>query len=349
MRDAWAPVGLAWEHSRRRFYAEEEIDTALLVTNDDEQFRDFTDLRIQVGLGKTSRGAAAMNLDRLAYYETAKVPLRLRMPASTKPRETVNLLARLSFGKHDLGLMGEPVEIFAREKPEPRIKADAIALGLGPNLSAMAQCIYASTTTTATMKDTRASVLLVASSQSGALAADKSLRRQVEAGATAIVFSPGEQFDRLFPKEIMDRKAGQAEFGDFLPIQGTALGQGLRPMDLKWWGRRHDARLFIASQSHRLTPGGQGRELVRFIPPHSYIGADKLPEQYRTVLFEIPLGRGRLWVCDLDLEECTATDPVAQIFAANLLRAAADPESTRSVQPFPSHEEMLKGNLRSRR
>nr|MBA2305073.1 hypothetical protein [Acidobacteriota bacterium] len=40
MREAWSPVGLALETGWRRFYAGEEIDTGVFVTNDDEQFRD---------------------------------------------------------------------------------------------------------------------------------------------------------------------------------------------------------------------------------------------------------------------------------------------------------------------
>lgn len=44
MRDAWSPVGLALETGRRRFFADEEIETAVFITNDDEQFRDFRGL-----------------------------------------------------------------------------------------------------------------------------------------------------------------------------------------------------------------------------------------------------------------------------------------------------------------
>jgi len=112
-------------------------------------------------------------------------------------------------------------------------------------------------------------------------------------------------------------------------------------MDLKWWARTNDSRLFIASQSHRLKPTGHARELRRYIPPHSYITADKLPEQYRTVLFEIPLGKGRLWICDLDLFECLSIDPAARLFADNLFRAAADPSSTASLPKLLSHEQLL--------
>src|SRR5262249_56413243 len=102
--------------------------------------------------------------------------------------------------------------------------------------------------------------------------------------------------------------------------------------------RTNDSRLFVASQSHRLKSTGHARELLRYIPPHSYISADKLPEQYRTVLFEIPLGKGRLWICDLDLFECLSTDPAARLFADNLFRAPADPSSTDNLPNLLPHE-----------
>lgn len=60
-----------------------------------------------------------------------------------------------------------------------------------------------------------------------------------------------------------------------------------------------------------------------------------------TVLFEIPLGKGRIWVCDLDLEESVAVDPAAQLLMLNLLRAAADSSSTKNLPAVPSHTESL--------
>ncbi|MEO6034638.1 MAG: hypothetical protein ABIQ35_05240 [Verrucomicrobiota bacterium] len=168
------------------------------------------------------------------------------------------------------------------------------------------------------------------------------LRVAIEQGATAIVFSPGEKLAKLFPAEVIDAKKAPGEFADFSPCATTMLADGLRPMDLKWWGRKDDWRVFVADTSHRLQTNSMARELVRFIPPHGYIPAEKLPEQYRSVFFEIPLGRGRLWVCDLDLEASISADPAAQRFAMNLLRAASNPGSTKNLPRVLSHEELLK-------
>jgi hypothetical protein len=173
------------------------------------------------------------------------------------------------------------------------------------------------------------------------LAEGAPLRHLIEDGGTVIVLSPSNEILKLFPDDILDSKPGEAEFADWSPIAGTQLAENLQPMDLKWWARTNDSRLFIASQSHRLKPNGRARELLRYISPHSYISAEKLPEQYRTVLFEIPLGKGRLWICDLDLFQCLSTDPAARLFADNLFRAAADPASTANLPKVLSHEQLL--------
>ena len=68
-----------------------------------------------------------------------------------------------------------------------------------------------------------------------------------------------------------------------------------------------------------------------------------VPEQYRVVMSEIPLGRGRLWICDLDFAASADVDPAARIVADNIYRAAADPDSTKNLQPVPPHEVLLKG------
>jgi len=173
------------------------------------------------------------------------------------------------------------------------------------------------------------------------LAQGAPLRHQIEDGATVIVLSPSAEILNLFPDDILDSKPGEAEFADWSPIARTKLAENLQPMDIKWWARTNDSRLFISSQSHSLKPTGHAREILRYIAPHSYISPDKVPDQFRTVLFEIPLGKGRLWICDLDLFECLSIDPVARLFADNLFRAAADPSSTASLPKLLSHEQLL--------
>ena len=113
-------------------------------------------------------------------------------------------------------------------------------------------------------------------------------------------------------------------------------------MDIKWWARKGDGRCFVASQSHRLKEGGHARSLLDFTPAHSYIRADALPAQFRTVLFEIPVGQGRLWVCDLDFDASRGVDPAADLVWRNLQVAAGDKDSTAHLPDLPSHAEIVK-------
>ena len=112
-------------------------------------------------------------------------------------------------------------------------------------------------------------------------------------------------------------------------------------MDIKWWARKDDWRAFISSQSHRLNSSGKARSLLNYIPSHGYIPADKVPDQFRTVLFEIRVGQGRIWLCDLDLDTCAAVDPAAKIFQRNLYAAARNPHSTDSLPPLATHKQLV--------
>lgn len=88
-------------------------------------------------------------------------------------------------------------------------------------------------------------------------------RELVELGATAILFSPGKSVVDLFPNDVLEIKKVTGEYADYAPSAGTKLTEGLRAMDIKWWGRKNDWRVFVASSAHRLKPGGAARELVR--------------------------------------------------------------------------------------
>ncbi len=169
------------------------------------------------------------------------------------------------------------------------------------------------------------------------------LFKAVSDGATVVVFSPGAKVQEIFPDDVISVRKVSGEYADWTPATGTKLVQDLDTNDLKWWARAGDWRVMVASEAHRLNPSGSGRELVRFIPSHGYIALDRVLEFMATTLFEIPIGKGRVWICDFDLEESVAVDPTARIFAENLLSAAADPNSTKNLIKMPTHEEMLAG------
>jgi len=344
IREAWAPVGLALETGRRRFYAGEEVNTAVFITNDDDRFQDHTNLDVELEVA-TPDGTRWTNrvgtVPVLAYYQSVPSPIVLKVPSlqdspfATSNRVPARMVCRVLENGHELSRSSEPVEIFPRHRPQLAASAAATAVGLGPGMGKLAQEIFGPLLSPESTNEP--DILLLAQAQSiESLKPGAKILARIENGATAIIFSPAPELSKLFSEDLIDVKAAEAEFADLAPVWGTPLATNLARMDIKWWAREKDPRLFVASQSHRLRLGGHGRELLRFIPPHSYISVDKVPEQYRTVLFELLLGKGRLWVCDLDLEQCMAVDPAAKCFAGNLLRAAADPGSTRNLPRVPS-------------
>jgi hypothetical protein len=307
VKQAFAPVGVALETTRRRFWAGDELATNVFVTNDDEQFRDLTGLTVTCELAGAKSPPQPLDV---AYYATGKVAVKLALPPVDK-RTPAQLITRVMQGEKEIARTADDVEIF----PKPPASAA-----------------------------TAPSVIVIAKGESLAgLAPGQPLHQKIADGATAIVFSPAKDLVALFPNDLIDVKNDVAEYGDFAPAGGTLAALNLQLLDLKWWARKGDWRAFIATSSHRLKPGGAARELIRFIPAHSYIGKEKLAEQYRALMSEIPIGKGRLWICDLDFAASADVDPIARIMQDNVYRAAADPESTRTLPKVPSHEELLKG------
>jgi hypothetical protein len=316
VKQAFAPIGVAVETTRRRFYAGEKLSTHVFVTNDDERFRDFDEVKVQIELAGVK---AEPDRGSLPYYATARMDQTLTVPPVEK-RTRAQIVTRVTHGETEIARTVDDVELFPKPAAPAATAPNVIVLKKGEKLDG--------------------------------LAANQPLRQKIEAGATAIVFSPiallhpsgtAREIVSYFPNDLLDAKDDVGEFVDWSPAAGTRLVEDLQPLDLKWWGRKNDWRAFVASSSHRLKPGGAARELFRYIPSHSYISADKLPEQYRCVLSEIPLGNGRLWICDLDFAASAEVDPVARIVQDNLFTAAADPESTRTLPKVPPHEQLLKG------
>jgi hypothetical protein len=306
-KEFWAPVGLAVETGQRRFYGGDTIKTRVFVTNDDEQFRDLKGLTVTCGLLRNYPTAADVGpipvpLKSLPYYQTAAV--EVSEPVPVLGRHTTRLVTTLwSANKQVISQTNDDIEIF------PRVKVPASDRVVKGDVD---------------------------------LSEGSDLRKRIEGGDTVVLMSPGKNLLKQFPDDVLDVKAGTCEFADPSPILGTPLGKDLEPMDVKWWARKGDWKCYVASQSHRLKEGGKARSLLDFVPAHSYISAEKLPDQFRTVLFEIPLGRGRLWVCDLDFNASLGVDPAADLLMRNIQQAAGDPESTAHLPALPSHADVVK-------
>lgn len=340
---AYAPVGLALETAQRRFYTNDSIKTAVFVTNDDERFRDFQNLSVEFSFtdrnGKQIALNKSGNLPDLKYYATAKVASAIRVPDNINTRTKLNLVTRLLQGNTEISRTVDFVEVFPKPAAN-KLQTNAVNISLGAEMTKLAGEKFQKVE----QNILNNSVVLVG--KNAPLDDFKSggkLLKAANDGATVIVFSPGVKLQEIFPDDVASVRKVSGEYADWTPATGTKIAKNLDPMDLKWWARSNDWRVMVASEAHRLNPNGKARELIRFIPSHGYIALDRVPEFMATTLFEIPVGKGRVWVCDFDLEESIAVDPAARIFAENLLTAAADPNSTRNLIKMPTHEEMLAG------
>ncbi|HEY0462364.1 MAG TPA: glycoside hydrolase family 2 TIM barrel-domain containing protein [Pyrinomonadaceae bacterium] len=340
---AFAPVGLALETGQRKFFAGSDVQTNVFVTNDDERFRDYKNLALEISFVNEKGGQVssfkAGNLASLKYYESAKIPAAFKVPPAVKTRTKMNLVLRLLDGKTEVSRTIDEIEVFP-QAANPKIQTAAAAISLGAQMSDLASGKFQALGTD--LSKSRV-VLLGKNAPLDELKKGGKLYNAAARGATVVVFSPGKRIQDLFPEDVAGVKTVNGEFADWTPASGTRLVENLQPMDLKWWARAGDWRVMVASESHKLNSKGAARELIRFIPSHGYIALDRVEDFMQTVLFEIPVGKGRLWVCDLDLEESVSVDPAARIFAENLLTAAADPDSTRNLIKMPTHEEMLAG------
>ncbi len=340
---AFAPVGLALETAQRRFYANDSIKTAIFVTNDDERFRDFQNLSLEVSFvdrnGKQVLSQKIGSLASLKYYETAKVSVEVKIPNAPDARAKMNLVARLLQGTTEISRTVDLIEVFQRPVAE-KLTAKAANLSLGAEMSKL---IGENFQTVGKDAADNSVIFVGKNAPLDDLKNGGKLYNAVSGGATVVVFSPGARIAEIFPNDVMSVRKVSGEYADWTPATGTLLARDLEAMDLKWWARTGDWRVMVASEAHRLNPSGKARELIRFIPSHGYISLDRVPEFMATTLFEIPVGKGRVWVCDFDLEETVAVDPAARNFAENLLTAAADPSSTKNLIVMPTHEEMLAG------
>lgn len=338
VRQAFAPVGLALETNQRRFYADGHFDSAVFITNDDEQGRDHKDLSLEVQLvdPMTERTVTSSKLQGtfdVPYYATLRKPIAFAIPRAVGVRQKLNLVTRLLAGEVEVSRTVDPIEVFAgAERPSvpsntlddavEKAEAGETAIVFAPDMKEMLKRFPDDLYDDATV-------------------AREDFDRRVEEAKQNGLVPPRKPQDGF----AFNMRRDVGEFVDWTPARGTKLVLGLEPMDLRWWGRKDDWKAYVSLGSFRLKPTGKARELFRYIPAHGYIPAEKVPWQMRTVLFEIPVGKGRLWVCNLDLAASVGIDPVADIVARNLVAAAADPDSTKSLRPMPSHDEMLKGIL----
>jgi len=330
--DAWAPLGLAIETNRRRFFGGERVTTAVYVSNDDEWFRDHTGLSLWASFtdpkgGRTVSKSKVAEIPFLEYYQTARIPVEFQVPTIGQDRKKMRLVWQLNKGSREISGTFDFIDVFSRRSPgaqtRPINTGSRIALGPALERFVAKQGMFDVFNARIEPGDQQPGVLLVGpDTDLRLLRTGGAVLDRVKSGSTAILFSAGEALRELFPDHIAKVETVTGEFADLGPSLGGPLADGLELTDLKWWGRSGDERVFVVNRAYQLKPGPGRRVLVRFIPAHGYLSKEKVSDLGMAALFEITIGRGRVWVCGLDLERSVEVDPAARRFALNLIRAA---------------------------
>jgi len=340
--DAWSPVGLGIETNRRRFFSGEKVTTAVYASNDDDSFRDHSSLSLWVSFtdpedkSTLSRSKVA-EIPVLPYYQTVRIPVEFEVPRVGHDREKMRLVWQLKQETREISHSSDSVEVFSRRTPgaaqAPPVIITGSRIALGPALERFLaeEGLLESKAGIQTGGQEPSVILLGPETDLRLLRTGGTVLDRIKNGSTAILFSPGDAVRDLFPEQIAQVETVVGEFADLTPSLGGPLAAGLELTDLKWWARSGDERVFVVDRAYRLRPGGGSRVLIGFVPAHGYLSKEKVAELGRAALFEISIGRGRLWVCGLDLERSVEVDPAARRFALNLVRAA--------------HRESIPGNL----
>ena len=242
VRDAYAPVGLALETGRRHFFTG-RVDTGVFISNDSDDYTDLPACELEVRLldratNKELQSHKLTQTEPVRYGDTLRVPVSIpfnyRAPAGGR-KQLVLELRLLKAGKV-ISSTRDYVEVFSR-LPVPLLDLQAGRItctnDLGPEIQRF-YLLYQSALQPGVnppqdSTNTKDVWLLGRGGDFASLKPGGAARAAIEDGATAIVFSPGEKFNALFPSEIQDVKNAPGEFADFapcaadVPLRGKSL------------------------------------------------------------------------------------------------------------------------------
>ncbi len=337
VKQAFAPIGLALETNQRRFFAGDTVETAVFVTNDAEDIDGPCSVVAEfTPEGGKSWRAGSVDIQGIRYYQTIRVPMRISVPpfAASVPlsvppatnRLSYTLRLRLVRGGQEVSHTEDPVEVFSRswcEEPLKSLSEGAVgALGAVEGLVDLLKAAPAASVVSVGPRQPLAGARAIFVNAETAEREMPALKRFAESGGTVVVIGLGARAQKLFPDAI---SRSRDVTGEFVDISDTpdALKRGLAKTDLKWWYRT-DGRAFVASATHNLKPEGPARPLARHTVVHGYIDEAKKADYITSPLVDIPAGKGRFVLCDLDLASSVDVDPAARRFACNLLAWAAE-------------------------
>ena len=229
VRDAFAPVGVALETGRRHFFSGENVDTAVFISNDSEDYHDLSASHLAIAFQDADRlevsSSLLANIDPVRYGETIRVPVHFKLPMVPEGHGRKEIVLDLLIAEPGRPVLysGDRIEVLAVPGKSRGAGTSARAFftnGLGPEFAHFLQS-NASFLPPGTGKISQM-WLIGPQGDFNSLKSGGAARTAVEDGATAIVFSPGQKFTALFPSDIEDVKNAPGEFADFAPLRRHA-------------------------------------------------------------------------------------------------------------------------------
>jgi hypothetical protein len=145
------------------------------------------------------------------------------------------------------------------------------------------------------------------------------VRRFAEAGGQVLILHGGKYVQSLLPEWV---DAVLEERGEIvnLRVSESECFDGIEQPDLQWWNVEPGKTPYACRRSFRLKDHPGAEALATYLRVHWYMSnpPEQLKDMSGTPLFEVALGRGRIVVCEMELE-AAARDPLAGRLLRNLI------------------------------
>jgi hypothetical protein len=321
---ALQPILVSAELFGRHFYAgsRQRIRTCVCNDAEDAQTLPESELEWRIEEKETVIASGAVKIGPVAYYSNQWCNLEIVIPASASAlRRDAQL--RLSLRSRGVLRGGNAYGIVVASRSwarQPQSIAAAVLDGNGER-PAILQEIGARFA--ASLQDLQPSEIAIVTngelSLSNPAIAD-ALRAHAAQGGCVLVFNSGPQLARLFPDQVQGYLSGSGEIATMRAPESPVF-DGLDPLDLSWWELGLGQLPRVCRGSHRVASGHDGIEvLAEVVNTHGYL---RHPSDFSRVggtpLFQLSVGAGRWFACELMLLDAALFDPIARRLLSNVL------------------------------
>ena len=359
VRQAFAPVLVAWGTSQTVFFGGDLLRTRLYVVNDDANFRNLKKLSAQVEVldaaGK-SLLTQSLPLGGVDYFAIRDWPLALRMPVpsgASTGMVAASVLLRLWCNHQVVAENSYPIHVATHEWAATSDSSlTMVAEGCGPAIGAQLQLMGLRLVSlkAAAAGAIKADVVLLGPQATAISPANAS--SVLKPGGRLIVLEQGIRAQRFFTDLLLTNSAGLAQDGADVPLNNfmsekSTTGQpatakvdeefvemmgwtqkrlffdGLEAMDWKWWAQGEGCPAYVGSATHFVDIQNPAViALGRFLQPHFYWSGN-LKKIYESKLsypvFAVKRDWGEPVVSELNLSAALPHDPRAARTLKNMI------------------------------